>query len=281
MLESFSPLDILPWAAAMGKLRIHQIHGVSAPRQVAVQIFVSRRIMRLERPIVKMIAMCVLALTAVVANGATIPVRGASHYGANSDFGACLAGAVNDACEAFDTSSADIGTVNFNGISYNVEQFVTGFSGVSGTVYDVIDFGNLAAGTTYTLTSENLKASSSDFGAPTTFNPSELSVFTCGDGTGTNTALDGNTFNGAGMNAYDSSGNGIVGDSPGSEVDGPCIAGLTVDPLITESGNSFTTPKNFNLADLVLAAPVVPANTPEPGSLMLFGVGFIAIGAKI
>jgi len=221
--------------------------------------------MRLERVIVKVIPLLVLALAAAAPGWATAPVRGASNYGGNPSFNSCDDGSYvlsGIPCEAFDLST--IGTVTLtNGDVFNVVQYVTDQNSTSSPMlFDVVDFGNLTAGT-YTIASTTLA---------TGFNVAGLGVFTCGEA---NSPLSGDTIT-----------NGNAGfdgafDNNNNAEQGPCTAGLTTDPLIALSGNGFTIPTGSSISglDVVMDTPVLPTTTPEPTSLTLVGVGLAVMGS--
>src|SRR5205085_7921477 len=189
----------------------------------------------------------VLSLAIVTQCLATkIPVRAGSNYGSNTGFSDCLSGNTDNACEAFDLTPI---VVSFDGQNFNVLQFVTGFGGgAAGTLYNIIDLGAVGPNTTFTL-------------PPSFFPPAFTGVFSCNDQSDPLTPS---------ASLFDS------GQQP---ITGPCTPGLTTLTLdFNQVGSSYTTGANLSTSDLVFESPV---STPEPTSVMLLGLGLLAIGRKL
>lgn len=203
--------------------------------------------MRNRISIFELITVAVIALfCAIQADATTIKgVRTASNYGPESSFAACASGSVGFNCEAFGTAS----TVSFGGTDFSVSQFVFGDGVAPGTVLNLVDLGVLGANQTFTLPA-NL------------FDPALTEVFACGTGS------DGATF---------------AMDSIGTNLGTFCTAGLTGTlPPVDQNGTSFTTGAGYNFTgDLVLDAPASSVvGTPEPGTMLLLGLGLAAIGGR-
>jgi len=214
--------------------------------------------MRFHFPFSRAVAFVVLSLIAVASSNAkSVPVRPASNYGSGTPtFGDCLAGTTEEdgapvavgACEAFNPTPF---VVSFDGLNYNVYQFVFG-NDSPGTVLDVINLGSIAAGTTFSL--------------PSLFDPLSTELFSCnnqGDPTTPSSSLL---------------------DSGMQPITGPCTPGLTSpisgigDGVTENSDGSFTTAVSFD--SLVLDVPA-PVSAPEPSNLALLGVGLLAIGYRL
>lgn len=205
--------------------------------------------MRFHNSVLALLVLSLLLFVVVTPTRAsTMPVRGASNYGSNSDitFTDCVTGAVADACEAFNLTPT---VVSFDAHTYDVDQFVFGGSGESGTIFDIVDLGDIAPGTTFAL--------------PAIFDPALTEVFSC------NNQLT--PTEGGSTSAFDSGDNSVTG---------PCTPGLTAAPDISESAGLFTTGPSFSVSDLVLDAPA-PTPIPEPSSFVLLGVGLLAVGFKV
>jgi hypothetical protein len=203
--------------------------------------------MRSCNPFLRAASFLALSLAVVSQCQATkIPVRAGSNYGSNTDFQDCLTGNTQNACEGFSLTSA---MVTFDGQNFDILQFVTGFgNGAAGTVFNIVDLGPIGPNTTFSL-------------PPSFFPPAFTGVFSCNDVSNPLTPSQ------------------ALFDSGNQPITGPCTPGLSTLTLdFNQVGSSYTTSANFSTTDLVFEAPV---NTPEPTSVMLLGIGLVAIGRKL
>jgi hypothetical protein len=211
--------------------------------------------MRWNTLYLKLVLFAAMAVAlAVPCNATSLGVKGASNYGAATDFFGCMTGNTavtsGNPCEGF--LLTPVTTVSVGALNYNVYQFVSGNGSDPGTVLDIVDLGPLAPGSTFSFSS--------------IFAPTITGVFGCGDQI---SPLDGST------QATDSGTNPMAG---------PCTGRLTGAPDISQNGTSFTVGPTFNnsfpLTDLVLEAPDPVTATPEPASLALVGTGLVVLLGK-
>jgi hypothetical protein len=190
----------------------------------------------------------ILSLVAVSQCLATkVAVRAGSDYGSNTSFSDCLSGVSQNACEAFNLTPT---IVSFDGQTFDILQFVTGFgNGSPGTVFNIVDLGPVGPNTTFTL-------------PPSFFPAASAEVFSCNDVSNPLTPSS------------------ALFDSGQQPITGPCTPDLTTATLdFTIVGSTFTTGADFSTTDLVFDAPAT-ATTPEPASMLLLGAGLLAVGRK-
>src|SRR6266849_6561097 len=113
--------------------------------------------MRITSHTAKLFALILLlafSATLSQAIGIAVAVRGASGYGPEFPFGDCASGNVGSSpdnitgCEEF---SGTTSILSFNGTDYTTTQFVFGATGVTGTIWNLIDLGVVGPNTTFTL----------------------------------------------------------------------------------------------------------------------------------
>jgi hypothetical protein len=203
--------------------------------------------MRTKISILELMALLAITFFFVAQAGATTVkgVRAGSNYGPVSTFAACASGSVGFECEAFGPTS----TVSFDGTDFTVSQFVFGAGGNPGTILNLVDLGVLNPNQTFTL-------------PPSLFDPAQTEIFACGS-----SSLDGAT---------------AATDSLGTAISTFCTKNLLALPDLSQNGTSFTTGAGYNFTgDLVLDAPAgTPVGTPEPGTMLLLGLGLAAIGGS-
>lgn len=195
---------------------------------------------------------CLLALLFVVATPAhATSIRGGSMYGE----GACTVGGTSP-CEAFGP------TLFVGGHSILQFSFCCDMENPTTTLLDVIDLGPIGSSTTFTLPSAY-------FGASTT------EVFSCGSDA---TPNDGSS------SLTDSGGHPVT--ASGYPSGRPCTTvSPTTDYTFSLSGTtsstvSFTTDGGFNVSGDFVVDSVVPQVSPEPSTLMLMGIGLVAVRRK-
>jgi hypothetical protein len=217
--------------------------------------------MRSANHLVKAIALSVLFLATVTPSWADrIPVRGGSTYGDNAGLAGCRAKIqdflntnVADNCEGFSLT-----TFNIGGNSYDGALFA--FLEPGGSAFGTLDIIQLAANSSLTLSLLNP-------GLPT-------GLFACG--------------------SFDTSSSVAQDSTPSDMIGLPCTTGASSTGYFNSSQEVLNVQVNFSASGVTFingtsdAIAVFTedgniqgtAATPEPSSLVLVGLGALAIGCK-
>lgn len=217
--------------------------------------------MAARHQIARLVALIAFSLVAVASSHATT-VRGGSGYGSEDSTCTVTGNSSGNPCEYF--SQTALGTVGAN----NIVQFTYCCSSGVGQVLDVVDVGQLTGSESFTLPS-------AFFGATT-------EVFACGlqGASGGVTSSDGAT------SLSPSSG---TLNAPGYGPNQPCTSlSATTDYTFTLSSSgantiTFTTDAGFDVTGDLVVDSTVPSGSsqvPEPSTLMLTGIGLVAVGRK-
>ena len=220
--------------------------------------------MRVSALLQKMVVLLVLFAAAVVPSyGSTIHVRGASTYGDNTGFSVC----VNDILDFLNTNTPNNcegfiqGVFTIGGQKYSGDEFA--FLEPNGTGYGILDIIQVGANSNLALTLLNPALPSG--------------AFVCGSfGTDSNVAQDSGPKDMPGLAC-----------TPGSSSSGfTDIQNVSnVSATYSLKGVTFTNGNSSGIAifatDGNISGSKFTATTAEPGSLMLLGVGLLAIGRKL
>lgn len=220
--------------------------------------------MRVSSLLKQSIVLLALVITSArLGRAATIHVRGASTYGGNTGFGPC----VTDILDFLNTNTAS-----------NCEGFTPGVFTIGGHTYSGDEFAFLEPGGTGYGILDIIQVGANSSLALTLLNPALPSgAFVCGS---------------SGINSNVAQASGPVpmpglACTPGSSSSGfTDIQNVSnVSATYSLKGVTFTNGNSSGIAifatDGNISGSKFTATTAEPGSLMLLGVGLLAIGRKL
>ena len=209
----------------------------------------------------KIFVLLVLFVAVVTPSRAsTVPIRGGSTYGDNTGFAACVANIadflntnVANNCEGFSATTFTIGGTTYNGALF-------AFLEPNGTSFGVLDIIALSGNSSLTLNLVNPSA-------PT-------GVFMCGSfGVPLTVAKDSSNTDMTGLPC-------TSGSSPASGYTGTQNL-ANVDANFLASSVTFVNGNSTGIAVFTEDGNIQGITaTPEPASLMLLGVGLLAVGRK-
>jgi PEP-CTERM motif len=218
--------------------------------------------MRFTNLLPKLVAIVILALVLVMPSQASkVPVRGGSTYGDNAGLAGCQANIqdflntnVADNCEGFSLISFTIGGNTYSGALF-------AFLEPGGTAFGTLDIIQLAANSTLTLNLLNP-------GLPT-------GLFACGSfGTSSSVAQDSTPSDMTGLPCTSGASSSGYFD-PSQDVP-------NVQANFSATGVTFVNDTSDAIAVFTQDGNIAgTASTPEPSSLVLLGLGALAIGRKL
>jgi PEP-CTERM motif len=218
--------------------------------------------MRFTNLLPKLVTIVILALVLVMPSQASkVPVRGGSTYGDNAGLAGCQANIqdflntnVADNCEGFSLISFTIGGNTYNGALF-------AFLEPGGTAFGTLDIIQLAANSTLTLNLLNP-------GLPT-------GLFACGSfGTSSSVAQDSTPSDMTGLPCTSGASSSGYFD-PSQDVP-------NVQANFSATGVTFVNDTSDAIAVFTQDGNIAgTASTPEPSSLVLLGLGALAIGRKL
>jgi PEP-CTERM motif-containing protein len=218
--------------------------------------------MRFTNLLPKLVTIVILALVLVMPSQASkVPVRGGSTYGDNTGLAGCQANIqdflntnVADNCEGFSLISFTIGGNTYNGALF-------AFLEPGGTAFGTLDIIQLAANSTLTLNLLNP-------GLPT-------GLFACGSfGTSSSVAQDSTPSDMTGLPCTSGASSSGYFD-PSQDVP-------NVQANFSATGVTFVNDTSDAIAVFTQDGNIAgTASTPEPSSLVLLGLGALAIGRKL